>query len=195
MKFNQLISASLLVFAVFTAAAQSPEPEPEPEPEPDQEQEQEQQNEPQDLSQFETAPTGMTQSQLKQILSEIAEDVKGGPDNITFYYNGANMALLSNLSANRMRIIAPVVSAKDMNEQQILASLVSNYHLALDARYAIGDGVLYSVYIHPLKELTDEQFVSAVRQVATLRNTFGTSYTSGELSFGVQAQEEEQIDL
>ena len=137
----------------------------------------------------------MTQTEMKRIISEIAEDVKGDTDNITFYYNNANLALLSNQAANRMRIVAPVVSAKDLNEQQILATLLANYHLALDARYAIGDGVLYAVFIHPLKELTEEQLVSAVRQVATLRNTFGTSYTSGELSFGVQQSQEEQIDL
>ena len=184
MTFKQLINVSLLTLIILnTAAAQ------------DSGSEQEQKNQPESLTEPETTSAGMTQSELKKIITEIAENVQGSANNITFYYNGANMALLSNVAANRMRIIAPVISAKDMSEQQILASLVSNYHLALDARYAIGDGVLYSVYIHPLKELTDEQLVSAVRQVATLRNTFGTSYTSGELSFGIQTQTEEQIDL
>lgn len=184
MTFKLLLNVSLLTLMIFTAATAQ-----------DSGSEQEQKNQSKQLTEPGTTTTGMTQTELKKIITEIAENVQGSPDHITFYYNGANMELLSNVPANRMRIIAPVVSAKGMNEQQILASLVSNYHLALDARYAIGDGVLYSVYIHPLKELTDEQLVSAVRQVATLRNTFGTSYTSGELSFGVQAQKEGQIEL
>jgi len=93
-----------------------------------------------------------------------------------------------------MRIVAPVIEATQLTEEQILSSMISNYHLALDARYAIGDGILYSVYIHPLAELTETQLVSAVRQVATLRNTFGNGYTSGELTFGVEAQEE-RLDI
>jgi len=94
-----------------------------------------------------------------------------------------------------MRLVSPVIEASNMSEQQIIASLVSNYHLALDARYAIGSGVLFSTYIHPLAELTESQLISAVRQVATLSKTFGTTYTSGELSFGVQAEEEERIEI
>jgi len=166
-----------ITLAVSSATAQTPE-------QPDTEQQQA------------TEQLGMTQSEMKRIISEIAEDVEGDTNNLTFYYNNANLTLLSNQAANRMRIISPVVSAKDLNEQQILATLLANYHLSLDARYAIGDGILYAVFIHPLKELSEDQLVSAVRQVATLRNTFGTSYTSGELSFGVQqSQTEEQIDL
>lgn len=138
--------------------------------------------------------TVMTQAKIKTIISEIAEEVEEENGNLTFYYNGATLALLSDTSANRMRIVTPVIEATQLTQEQIISTLISNYHLALDARYAIGDGVLYSVYIHPLAELTETQLVSAVRQVATLRDTFGNGYTSGELSFGVQA-EEERLDI
>jgi len=136
----------------------------------------------------------MTPSKIKKIINEIAEEVEEQNGNLTFYYNGATLALLSDSEANRMRIVAPVIEATQLTEEQILSSMISNYHLALDARYAIGDGILYSVYIHPLAELTETQLVSAVRQVATLRNTFGNGYTSGELTFGVEAQEE-RLDI
>lgn len=176
MKFTVIVLTSLFVLTHLSTAAQTLEPEiPEQEQEP-------------------VASQPMTQAEMKRIISEIAEEVEGEANNLSFYYNGANLALLSDANANRMRIIAPVIEAKNMSEEQIVASLLSNYHLALDARYAIGNGVLYSVYIHPLKELTEDQLISAVRQVATLRNTFGTSYSSGELSFGLEAKEE-KIDL
>ena len=71
--------------------------------------------------------------------------------------------------------------------------MVSNFHLALDARYAIAKGVLYAAYIHPLKELTEQQLQSAVIQVSTLRLTFGTTYTSGALTFGADNKNEEEI--
>jgi len=83
--------------------------------------------------------------------------------------------------ANRMRLITPVASLADMSEQQVIASLVSNYHLALDARYALSGEVLVTTYIHPLAELTEQQLISAIRQVATLSKTFGTTYTSGDI--------------
>ena len=103
--------------------------------------------------------------------------------------------MISDTAANRMRLASAVVNASDMSDEQIISSLVSNYHLALDARYAIGNGVLFSTYIHPMAELTKTQLLSAIRQVSTLNKTFGTSYTSGELSFAVQPPPEERIEL
>lgn len=137
----------------------------------------------------------MTVAKIKKIINEIAEEVKEEENgNLSFYYNGATLVLLSDSAANRMRIVSPVIEANRLTQEHIIASLISNYHLALDARYAIGDGILYSVYIHPLKELTETQLLSAVRQVATLKNTFGNGYTSGEMSFGVE-EPQERIDL
>lgn len=136
----------------------------------------------------------MTLEKLTAIINEVGNNVEvqnGG--SITFTFNEAQLIAVVAEQANRMRLIAPIVAAGDLTADQMAATLVSNYHLALDARYAVGEGVLYSAYIHPLKELTSNQLVSAIRQVATLRNTFGTSYTSGEMSFGVQT--EERIDI
>ena len=136
----------------------------------------------------------MTQSKMAKIIEGLTEDIQASDNAINFVYDEVALTLVSDPRANRMRIVAPVIEADKMSEEQIIASLVSNYHLALDARYAIGSGVLFSTYIHPLAELTETQLVSAIRQVATLSKTFGTSYTSGELTFGVQTQEE-RVDI
>lgn len=139
----------------------------------------------------------MTQEQMATIIAELSDTYQSGDggslSNIQFVYNDVAMALVSDAANNRMRIIAPVAEADKLSQEHLLASMVSNFHLALDARYAIGNGVLYSTYIHPLKELTKEQLISAVRQVATLKSTFGTSYTSGELSYGSQSTDEQDI--
>lgn len=123
---------------------------------------------------------------IKQAGSNVEQQSNGS---ISFTFNDAQLIAVTAEPVNRMRIIAPIIAATDLTQEQMAAILVSNYHLALDARYAVGDGVLYSVFIHPLKELSTEQVLSAIRQVANLRNTFGTSYTSGEMSFGAQRQE------
>ncbi len=137
----------------------------------------------------------MTQSRMADIIKGLVDETQDSGNSINFVYDEVAITLVSDATANRMRLVSPVIEASNMSEQQIIASLVSNYHLALDARYAIGSGVLFSTYIHPLAELTESQLISAVRQVATLSKTFGTTYTSGELSFGVQAEEEERIEI
>ncbi len=136
----------------------------------------------------------MTLRRLTAIIEEVGANVVAQQSSVTFTFDNAQLIAVVAEGANRMRIVAPVIAANEMTEEQMAATLVSNYHLALDARYAVGDGVLYSVFIHPLRELTGEQVLSAIRQVATLRNTFGTSYSSGEMSFGVPS-EEQRIDI
>ncbi len=62
--------------------------------------------------------------------------------------------------------------------------LDTNFHSALDARYVTSNGLVYAAYIHPLSPLRREEILSVLRQVAELVKTFGTPYSSGELSFG-----------
>ena len=139
----------------------------------------------------------MTQDKMAEIVKKLVEKTNGGDNNLSFEFDGVTISMISNVQANRMRLITPVASLADMSEQQVIASLVSNYHLALDARYALSGEVLVTTYIHPLAELTEQQLISAIRQVATLSKTFGTTYTSGELTFGVEVQTQapETIDI
>ena len=60
----------------------------------------------------------------------------------------------------------------------------ANFDSALDARYALRDGQLWSVYLHPLPTLTRTDFESGLGQVLSLAHTFGTTFSSGEFRFG-----------
>jgi hypothetical protein len=71
-----------------------------------------------------------------------------------------------------------------LTRQHLDAALESNFHKALDARYATSKGVLYSAYMHRLSELSELQLISAVEQVANLALTFGGEYSSGTLVYG-----------
>jgi len=135
----------------------------------------------------------MTQKKMEKIVTDMASDSEGVPGNIQFIYNGVQMAIISNVEHNRMRIVAPIIEASRLEDKHLFATLISNFHLALDARYALGSNLLFSVYIHPLKELTRDQIESAVRQVATLQQTFGGEYTSGQLSYGAPTSQGEDI--
>ena len=135
----------------------------------------------------------MTQKAMVEIVTELVDEYQGTPNNLQFTYNDVPMALISDEDNNRMRLFAPITSVDNLSNELLQAAMVSNFHLALDARYAIGNGILYATYIHPLKELTKEQIQSAVRQVSSLRSTFGSTFTSGELLYGGRNPEEQEI--
>ena len=98
----------------------------------------------------------MTQARMVEIVKELVEETEGPDNSLSFVYDGIAITMVSDVNANRMRLLAAVIDVEQLTEEQILATLVSNYHLALDARYAIGGNVLYSTYIHPLSPLTKD---------------------------------------
>lgn len=128
----------------------------------------------------------MTQEQMETIVKGFTEKANGEKGAVEFVYNNVAMALVSNQEFDRMRILAPIARYADLSREQIDISLAANFHRALDARYALSNGILYSVYIHPLSSLDEAQLRSAIFQVANLALSFGSGYTSGMLDFGAQ---------
>ena len=97
--------------------------------------------------------------------------------------------------ADRMRIMVPIrpFDTEDVDDLRLaLIALHANYDRALDARYAVQDGILWSVFIHPLGSLTKKDLLNGISQVQMLRSNTGTTYNSSELFFGPQMQEPEQ---
>ena len=82
------------------------------------------------------------------------------------------------------RLVAPVIAVGKMTSTQLQRTMQANFHSALDARYAVRGGVLYSAFIHPLSPLSDDEVRSGLMQVVNLVKTFGTTYSSGGLFFG-----------
>lgn len=56
--------------------------------------------------------------------------------------------------------------------------------IGVTAPYATSNGMVYSAYLHPLFRLQRDEVLSALQQVAQLVKTFGTTYSSSDLSFG-----------
>ena len=55
--------------------------------------------------------------------------------------------------------------------------------------------MIWSVYIHPLASLEQEELISAIAQVVTAAETFGVTYTSGAMVFGGGDSSEIHNDL
>ncbi len=133
---------------------------------------------------LQTPPPRMTGSMLEEIIREAATDFSIEKTVMEFKYLDVAMACLFDRAQNRMRIVAPITAISELSPEETGIILEANFHSALDGRYATSNGVLYAAYIHPLSMLQRKEVHSALRQVASLVSTFGTSYTSGELIFG-----------
>jgi len=125
----------------------------------------------------------MDQKTMETLIISKAESHKGGDGFLEFEYNGVSMMVISDVTHDRMRIVTPVAKYEELTKEQIDKIMQANFHSALDARYAVSSGVLFSAYIHPLSPLTPEMIESALVQVANLARSFGTDYSSGVMTF------------
>ena len=125
----------------------------------------------------------MNNDKLNSIFHSLSDNFQGQNGHWKFNINELIFICLTDQLHNRMRIISPVVKMDEVTDAQLLKSMEANFHSTLDVRYAVSDGVLWAAFIHPLGELTNEQVNSAVRQVYSSVRSFGTSYSSGTLSF------------
>ena len=125
----------------------------------------------------------MNNDKLNSIFHSLSDNFQGQNGHWKFIINELIFICLTDQLHNRMRIISPVVKMDEVTDAQLLKSMEANFHSTLDVRYAVSDGVLWAAFIHPLGELTNEQVNSAVRQVYSSVRSFGTSYSSGTLSF------------
>ena len=125
----------------------------------------------------------MTQERIEKFVTQNTQVIEDKKGYILFRYQAVKMALLSDEEHNRMRIIAPITKYSELAPKIKDSLMHSNFHLALDARYAVSEDTLYSCFIHPLSTLTQEDLESALKQVANLTLSFGKTYSSGQLDF------------
>lgn len=142
---------------------------------------------------FGTYAEAMSQAELERIVKEFTQNSKGEDGVVEFVYNNVAMAVVSNDEFDRMRIIAPIIPYQELTQQEIDAAMASNFHRALDARYALSQGILYSIYIHPLSSLDEVQIRSAIFQVSNLALSFGEDFSSGVLDFAGTEQRGQEL--
>lgn len=125
----------------------------------------------------------MNNDTLETIYTTVSDSINGQLGMWQFHIKSVPLISITDTQHNRMRIMSPIADSNTLNEGLLKASLVANFHTALDVKYAVSDGVLWSVFIHPLKELSEEQVKDAVSQVYYANINFGTTFTSTSLTF------------
>lgn len=125
----------------------------------------------------------MNNKKLHKVLTELSDTIAGEKGYWQLAYRELPMLVLTDEKHNRMRIVTPITLVKDLDKAILRKALEANFHTALDVKYAISEDRVWSVFIHPLKELSDNQVKDAVKQVYSAAVTFGITYTSTDLSF------------
>jgi hypothetical protein len=126
----------------------------------------------------------MTPEQVAQILLALDPDARAVGARAEMTLGDVPVTVFLDEGANRMRVMVPVASAEALSPEDLTRVLQANFDTALDARYAIAQGRLWSVFVHPLAELTREQLILGIGQTVNLAQSYGTLYTSGAQIFG-----------
>ena len=156
----------LALFACFAASAAEPEPRMES-PRGDENREQRMDNE-----------------SLGALLKELDPGVSGRSGNWVVTFKDTSAQILTDQRADRMRIMIPIADASELEADVLYRMLQANYESALDARYAIAQGLVWVAYIHPLSPLTETELVLALAQTYNAAETYGSSYSGGLFQFG-----------
>lgn len=131
----------------------------------------------------------MSADSLVKIIRTVSEGLDGNEGFTQFEFKDRFMFAIVDESYNRMRIISPISEIKNISAEQFFACMEANFHTALDVKYAVSEEIMWSVFVHPLKELKETQIVDAISQVYNAAESFGTSYSSTLLAFPSQDNE------
>lgn len=130
-----------------------------------------------------SAQNDMNNRKLRKILQAEAEAIQGKLGRWELLLDQRLVMVITDDEADRMRIFTPVIPEDEIADEELRNMLIANFHTALDAKYCLFEGFVISIYTHPLKALRKEQVQDALRQVVTLADNFGTTYSSSEFVF------------
>lgn len=130
----------------------------------------------------------MTNLRLNGLIEEIGSNVSSKSGNALghwqFEYGGRQLVIVTDETPfDRMRIMTPILVESELELSDFRVLLSANYDRAIDAKYALASGYLWSLFTHPLRALSSKQFLDAVEQVKTLADNYGDSYSSSDFRY------------
>lgn len=126
----------------------------------------------------------MTPERLGELVGRVDPEAQALGNGYVLTVQERSLRVVYDERADRMRVITPIIPATDLPGGLLLRILQANFDSALDARYAVGSGMIWSSFVHRLSSLTDEDFISGIAQTAVAAETFGTTFSSGAFVFG-----------
>lgn len=134
--------------------------------------------------QAQEAEPPMTMSRLGEILFALDPEAQSTATSVEMTLDGIPVIVVADPVADRMRAMVPIRSAEGMSPEEMLRVMQANFDSTLDARYAVAQGRLWGVFIHPLSPLEKDQLLSALVQTINIARTYGQAYSGGAQVFG-----------
>jgi hypothetical protein len=130
------------------------------------------------------AEAPMSLPRLGEIIQTLDPNAQLQGSNFRMVIDDVPVLSITDPRADRMRAMVPIRDASDMTQEEVMRVLQANFDSALDARYAVAQGRLWAVFIHPLSPLERDQFISGLGQTINVAKTYGSLYTGGAMQFG-----------
>lgn len=125
----------------------------------------------------------MTIERMSRIILALDPDARSNVNQLFMTIEDVPLVLVADVASDRMRVMAPIRSAETLDEEDLRRMMQANFDTALDARYAIAQGRLWAVFIHPFRALEKDQLISGIGQTVNLALTYGNLYTGGALAY------------
>ena len=126
----------------------------------------------------------MNNALLGALLDDRLTALEGGPGRWQARIEDWTLYIFADEQHDRVRIMVPVAEIRPQDVELLVVALSANFDRALDARYAMKDGVLWATFLHRLSWITEAEVDDAIDQVLTLARNTGSTFTSTELVFG-----------
>ena len=126
----------------------------------------------------------MSADRLAGVIKSLDKDAEESANRVVFKVRERELMAVYDKEADRMRIVTPIIQAAAVPEEIHARMLQANFDAVLDSRYAIANEIVWSVFIHRLSTLTEDDLKSGIAQAYSAAETFGSTYTSGVIVFG-----------
>ncbi|MEM1065002.1 MAG: hypothetical protein AAF771_17395 [Pseudomonadota bacterium] len=131
-----------------------------------------------------TPDAPMTVERLAAIVTALDAEARILGNAMEMTIDDVPVLIVTDARADRMRAMVPIRSAEGIPPEELMRLMQANFDSALDARYAVANGRLWGVYIHPLQALERAQLISGLVQTVNVAKTYGTLYSGGANVFG-----------
>lgn len=123
-------------------------------------------------------------ARLGQILSALDPHVVRQGNGWRMQIGERVVLVTADARVGRMRAMIPIRGAGRLGADDLRRMLQANFDSALDGRYAIAQGIVWSIFVHPLEGLDKDHLIAGLAQTVTLARTYGTLYSGGSVQFG-----------
>lgn len=123
-------------------------------------------------------------ARMADVIDALDPDAERNGNNWQLTVEETSLLVVTDIANDRMRILTAIAMAETLPPEALLRLLQADFDSALDARYAIAQDLVWGTFIHPLSSLTTREFASGLLQTKSLADTFGTTFSSGILTYG-----------